>query len=206
MHRQGHGDVGRFDEWGPTYERHWMQRWIMDPVQRSVLDMAAQSMPQPRRVLDIGCGTGRLLRQVGARFPQAQLNGVDPADGMINQGIALLPPGSNIRIQHGTAEELPFPDGSFDLVLSTMSFHHWHDRAQGCREVRRVLTPGGRWVLADVIPKGLMVPMLPIIHIGGIRQRSQLDAMLAGAGLQVVAETKVPRMAGNIPVLVIGPA
>jgi len=131
---------------------------------------------------------------------------VDPADGMINQGIALLPPGSNIRIQHGTAEELPFPDGSFDLVLSTMSFHHWHDRAQGCREVRRVLTPGGRWVLADVIPKGLMVPMLPVIHIGGIRQRSQLDAMLAGAGLQVVAETKVPRMAGNIPVLVIGPA
>ncbi len=206
MQHQQHGDVGRFDQWGPTYERHWMQRWIMDPVQRSVLDMAAQSSPQPPRILDIGCGTGRLLRQAAARFPQAKLDGVDPADGMINQGMALLPPGSNIRLQHGAAEKLPFPDGSFDLVLSTMSFHHWQDCAQGCREVRRVLVPGGRWVLADVIPKGVMVPMLHFIHIGGIRQRSGLDAMLAGAGLKVVAETKVPRMAGNIPVLVIGQA
>jgi trans-aconitate methyltransferase len=96
MHQHGHGDVGRFDEWGPTYERHWMQRWIMDPVQKSVLEMAAQSVPQPRTILDIGCGTGRLLRQAAARFPQAQLDGVDPAEGMIKQGMALLPQGSNI--------------------------------------------------------------------------------------------------------------
>jgi len=206
MHQHRHDDVSRFDEWGPTYERHWMQRWIMRPVQRSVLDMAAEVVPQPRSVLDIGCGTGRLLRQAALRFPQAQLDGVDPADGMIKQGLSLLPPGVNIKLHEGTAESLPFADATFDLALSTMSFHHWRDRAQGLREVRRVLTPAGRWVLADVIPTGLMVLVTHVVHIGGIRRRTQLDEMLAGAGLRLVKETKVPRMAGNIPVLAIGRA
>ncbi len=67
---------------------------------------------------------------------------MDPAEGMIKQGTALLPPGANIRLRHGTAESLRFSDASFDLILSTMSFHHWRDRAQGVREVRRVLAPG----------------------------------------------------------------
>jgi ubiquinone/menaquinone biosynthesis C-methylase UbiE len=204
MHQHRHQDVGRFDEWGPSYEQHWMQRRIMGPVQQMVVDMAAEAVPSPRSILDIGCGTGRLLRQAATRFPQAQLDGVDPAEGMIKQGIALLPPGASIRLRQGTAEALPFSDGEFDLVLSTMSFHHWQDRAQGVREVRRVLAPGGRWLLADVVPAGPFVLLSHLIHIGGIRYRSNLDAMVAAAGLAILAERKVPRMGGNIPVLVIG--
>jgi ubiquinone/menaquinone biosynthesis C-methylase UbiE len=198
-----HHDVGRFGEWAPSYEQHWMVRRIIAPVQEAVLEAAAAQVPQPKAILDVGCGTGRLLRAAAARFPGARLDGVDAAEGMVKQAAAALPPGLDIRFQQATAEALPFGDDSFDLVLSTMTFHHWADQSKAIGEVSRVLAPGGRWLLADFIAKGLMVFIAPLLRIGRVQRRSRLDAMLAAHGLAVVAEKRVPGMAGNIPVLAI---
>jgi len=199
-----HHDVDRFGEWAPTYEQHWMQRRIMGPVQETVLEMAAAQVPRPAAILDIGCGTGRLLRAVAARFPGARLEGVDAADGMIKQAIATLPAGLQIQFQQATAESLPFPDGSFDLVFSTMTFHHWSDQQTAIGEVRRVLAPGGRWLLADMVAKGPMVLVVRLLRIGRVVSPSRLDSMLGPEGMAVIARRKVPGTGGYVPVLAIG--
>jgi ubiquinone/menaquinone biosynthesis C-methylase UbiE len=199
-----HHDVDRFGDWAPTYEQHWMQRRIMGPVQDTVLELAAAQVPQPAAILDIGCGTGRLLRAAAARFPDARLEGVDAAVGMITQAAALLPAGLQIRFQQATAESLPFSDGGFDLVLSTMTFHHWSDQQKAIGEVRRVLAPGGRWLLADIVAKGPMALVARLLRIGHVVSPSRLDQMLRAEGLAVLTAKKVPGAAGNIPVLAIG--
>src|SRR5689334_24983674 len=119
-HSHSHGDVGRFDEWASGYERHWMQRVVFEPIQSTLLDLAASQAPEPASILDVGYGTGRLLRTASLRFPTARLEGVDAAPHMVEQAIALLPPGAPIHFQQATAEALPFADGRFDLVFSTM--------------------------------------------------------------------------------------
>ncbi len=141
-------DVQHFERWAQTYEGAWMQRSIFNPVHAAVLDLAAPLTP-PAHVLDVGCGTGRLLRAAATRWPDAQFSGVDPAEGMVEVAQRLTPNGA---IQRGLAEALPLPDASVDLVFSTLSFHHWRDQAAGVREIARVLRPGGHFILADFAP------------------------------------------------------
>ena len=94
-----------------------MQRVVFESVQRTVLDLAGEEVPRPGAILDVGCGTGRLLSSARARFPGTDLVGVDPAPQMVRQAQASARAGSPIRFQQAGAEELPFPDGRFDLVV-----------------------------------------------------------------------------------------
>jgi ubiquinone/menaquinone biosynthesis C-methylase UbiE len=86
-------------------------------VQKTVLDLV-QNGDKVASILDIGCGTGRLLRKAQERWPKARLFGVDPAEGMIEKARQLLP---EARLYVGMAESLPLPDDSVDVVLSTSS-------------------------------------------------------------------------------------
>jgi ubiquinone/menaquinone biosynthesis C-methylase UbiE len=200
----GGADQDRFNRWAGTYERHWMQRRIFVPVQRTVLERAAASMPQPRRVLDIGCGTGRLLRAAEARFPEAELFGVDAASEMVKQAVAGSPAGSSIRYQQAVAEHLPFANGQFDLVFSTMTFHHWHDQRAGAAEVARVLTPRGRWLIADFMPTGLVKYVRRLFRTDQFLERQELAATLSIAGLGMLSETKTPGLGGQVAVVIAG--
>lgn len=199
---KGH-DVDRFNRWAPTYDRHHLQRLVFVPMQRTVLDLAAGEVANPRTILDVGCGTGRLLRSAHVRFPGAAVYGVDAAVEMVKQAAALTPAGSGIQFQQATAESLPFPDSRFDLVFSTMTFHHWSDQRKGIAEIRRVLAPGGKWLLADFIPTGLMRLIRHLLHIGRFPVRGELDAMLTDAGLAVSAERRVPGLGGQVSVVAI---
>ena len=114
------------------------------------------------------------------------------------------PRGLQIHFQQATAESLPFPDGSFDLVFSTMTFHHWSDQRKAIGEIRRVLAPGGRWLLADMVAKGPMVLVVRLLRIGRVVSPSGLDKMLAPVGLAVIARSKAPGTGGYVPVLAIG--
>jgi ubiquinone/menaquinone biosynthesis C-methylase UbiE len=103
----------------------------------------------PEAVLDVGCGTGRLLRKVRERWPMAQLIGVDAASGMIENARQLMP---YATFYVSKAESLPLPDASVDLVFSTASFHHWQDKEKALCEIKRVSRLGGRFFLADIWP------------------------------------------------------
>ena len=91
-----------------------------------------------------------MLKSAEAQFPGAKLVGVDAAIEMVKYAQASNPSG-HIQFKQAMAEELPFPDGSFDLVFSTMTFHHRPNQSQDIAEIARVLTPRGRWVLADFV-------------------------------------------------------
>jgi len=204
MHRpHSHGDVGRFDEWATTYETHWMQRLIFDPIQSTLLDLAASHVPQPRSILDVGCGTGRLLRTASERFSSARLEGVDAAPQMVEQATGLMPTGAPIHFQQATAEALPFADGQFDLVFSTMTFHHWADQRKGVTEVARVLAPDGRWLLADFVGRGLVRTVTQLLRLHRFFDREGLDSFIADAGLVVVAERPSRWLGRSVPVLAI---
>jgi ubiquinone/menaquinone biosynthesis C-methylase UbiE len=183
-----------------------MQRLIFEPIQRTVLELAAEQVDRPRAILDVGCGTGRLLRSAEARFPGATLIGVDAAPEMINQATALSPAGSAILFQQATAEDLPFPNAQFELVLSTMTFHHWHDQRRGIAEVARVLTPGGRWLLADFMATGLTEYVRRLFRLNQFPQRAQLVNMLAGDGLEIRTARTAPGLGGQVGVLAIATA
>ena len=202
MHRSR--DVERFDHWAKSYDRHWMQRLTFEPVHRTVLDLAAVEVPQPDAILDVGCGTGRLLRSAAARFPGAELVGVDPALQMVRQAMAAAGEESSIRFLEASAEDLPFPDARFDLVFSTLTFHHWSDQARAADEVARVLALGGRWLLADFVATGLLHHVRRLFRLRRFPERDSLAAMLAASGLHVVAERKVRRLLGQVAVLAIG--
>ena len=205
MH-QGHDDVERFNRWANTYDRHWMQRVIFEPIQRTVLEMAAEQVARPAAILDVGCGTGKLLRSAEGLFPAARLVGVDAAPAMVRQAQTTNSRGGMIQVQQATAEQLPFPDASFDLVFSTMTFHHWQDQAKGAAEVARVLTPGGRWLLAEFVAAGLMKHIRRLLRLHQFPEPAQLERMLQSGGLKVVTQQRVTGLHGQVSVMAIGKA
>ena len=135
-----------FNEWSTTYEQSITQWLLFDRVHQGVLNRIPGNFT-PGGVLDIGCGTGRLLRRFGKRWPATNLIGLDIADGMLRQA-RLRTPAASFYL--ASAEQIPFPDASIDLVTSTTSFHHWSDQAQGICQAARVLRPGGLFILADM--------------------------------------------------------
>jgi ubiquinone/menaquinone biosynthesis C-methylase UbiE len=200
----GH-DVDRFNRWATTYDRHWMQRIIFNPIQRTVLQLAGEQVASPGAILDVGCGTGKLLKSARGRFPGARLVGADAAEEMVKYAQTSTPDGT-IEFRQATAEDLPFPNASFDLVFSTMTFHHWQNQARGSAELARVLAPGGRWLLADFVVSGFLKPVRALLKIHQFPDRAHLQSILAEAGLNVVKEQRLSRLGGQVAVIVIARA
>ncbi|HEY2592380.1 MAG TPA: class I SAM-dependent methyltransferase [Chloroflexota bacterium] len=103
--------------------------------------------PSPRRVLDLGAGTGKLARLLQQRG--IDVVAVEPSPGMRNQLARVLP---DVPLLDGTAEAIPLADSSVDVVLVAQAWH-WVDPARALPEVARVLSPGGRlglvWNIRD---------------------------------------------------------
>jgi ubiquinone/menaquinone biosynthesis C-methylase UbiE len=153
------------------------------------LDLA--SLKPGESVLDIGCGTGTLAiaakRRVG---PRGRVYGVDASREMLARASKKAnKAGVEVVFQNGIVEALPFPDGQFDAVLSTVMLHHLGRkvRQQCAFEVRRVLKPGGRVLAVDFAPptegkRGL----LDHFHHHGYLKLHDLVALLSEAGLDTV--------------------
>ena len=97
-------------------------------------------------ILDVGCGTGRLLQTTADRFPSSVLVGVDLSGAMPSVA------GRDARLHcvQAAAERLPSAGGSFDLVMTNASFRHWVDQCQAMSEIGRVLKPTGVVGIADL--------------------------------------------------------
>jgi ubiquinone/menaquinone biosynthesis C-methylase UbiE len=136
-------------------------------------------------VLDVGCGTGYLLRLLAGQYRRATgLAGVDAAPAVI--AAAQQAAGdSRLHFSVAAAERLPYPDGAFDLVVSTTSFDHWQDQQAGLRECARILTPGGHLLLADVFSP-LLRPTLLGARRGRARTRQRASLLLSTAGFTVL--------------------
>jgi SAM-dependent methyltransferase len=178
-------DVHAFDVRAPAYESGGLGRLHHEIADRTIA-LALRSAPNPGRVLDVGCGTGYLLRELARRLPEAtRLEGVDAAPRMVETARSLAPADARLHFSRGFVEDLPHPAGSFELVISTTSFDHWADQAAGLAECARVLAPGGHLVLTDLFSL-LLWPTLLAGHRGRARTVRLATRRLRAAGFQSI--------------------
>ena len=101
-------------------------------------------------LLDIGTGPGRLLVKLHKKSPQMRLVGIDSSPAMVTKARENTASIKSIEIREGNASNIPFPDGYFDIVVSTASIHHWKEPIKGLNEVWRVLKNGGHALIYDL--------------------------------------------------------
>ena len=147
-------------------------------------------------VLDLGCGTGTLLEALVACQPGAGFTGIDPDRHVLAIARRRLQRSARtVELVEGYAQDLPFPDQAFDLVISTLIFHHLPDpvKVSAFGEVRRVLAPHGRFLLVDFGAPPTRVARILLtsgsIFDGRDNMRAnlagELPEMLAAAGFDV---------------------
>lgn len=122
----------------------------VDTARAALVDQA--EIQAHHRVLDIGCGTGALALLVARRVPGARISGFDPDPRALARARRKAArQGAPIRFDQGFADALPYPDASFDRVVSSMMLHHLEPESKptALAEIHRVLAPGGRLELLD---------------------------------------------------------
>lgn len=105
-----------------------------------------------QHVLEIGCGTGNLTIRIKRSHPRVAVTGSDPDPLALARARRKALGLNDISFERGYAQQLPYPDGEFDRVLSSTMLHHLDEGAKrtAAKEVFRVLRPGGRLHLVDV--------------------------------------------------------
>jgi ubiquinone/menaquinone biosynthesis C-methylase UbiE len=141
-------------------------------------------------VLDIGCGTGTLAIAAAAHVgPAGSVVGIDPSPQMVARATRkAAKAGARATFHRAVAEQLPFPDTHFDLVLSTLMFHHLprKTRRQCAFEIRRVLKPGGCVFVADFDKPQDRRGLLARFHRHGHAAMPDVEAVLVDAGMKMV--------------------
>jgi len=171
-----------------TRERRFKER---------LLDMA--DLQPGERALDLGCGTGTLAIEARRRQPRASVHGLDSDPRMIERARRKADAaGVELELRSGTATALPYADHSFDVVLSSLFFHHLDRAAKevASREVARVLVGGGRLLVADwgraadPLMRALFVTIQLVDGFATTDDNihGRLPQILAGAGLVEVRE------------------
>jgi SAM-dependent methyltransferase len=151
---------------GPGTDRRYLPAaglgWLLplyDPLTRLIgvgpahAELAGQAeLGSAQRVLEIGCGTGNLALLVKRMSPHLDVTGLDPDPRALARAHRKARrAGLALQLDRGFADQLPYPDGHFDRVLSALMFHHLDAdlRVASLREVRRVLRPQGSLHLMD---------------------------------------------------------
>ena len=156
----------------------------------------AAAIDSRHRVLDVACGTGTLLQMVAERHPRASLVGIDIDPRVLARARSKV--GINAVFELASATAIPFAQGVFDIVLSSLAFHHLtrEEKAEAMLEILRVLRPGGEFHLGDFGP-----PHMPLMRIASFltekigrehvadNYAGFLVPMLDDAGFRVVEET-----------------
>ena len=137
----------RYDRIAAGYERWWAP--VLAPSARALLDrLDATVAGGARDLIDIGVGTGNLALAALRRWPDVHVVGIDASSEMVETTATLAadrPAHERDRYRGATAlaAELPFPDGAFDVAMSSFVLQLVPSRPKALREIRRVLRPGG---------------------------------------------------------------
>ena len=138
---------------GQSYDRQ--AGMVFRGLYRRVAEDVAEAAPTGGAVLDAGCGSGRLAAQIARRRPDLRVHGVDLEPGMVEVATRRAAR-ENLtdRVEFTVADlaDLPLPDDSVDLIVSTASLHHWTDVAAVIASLGRVLRPDGRMLIYDLRP------------------------------------------------------
>ena len=192
-----------------NYERFFVPA-IGAPLATDLIRHAA--LRQGERVLDVACGTGIVARlasqQVGAT---GNVAGLDINPGMLAVARSATPPGISIEWHEGSAEAMPLPEASFDVVLCQMGLQFMPDKQAALREMRRVLARGGRLIFNVSGPTPRLFTILAaalaryvgaetagfVNKVFSLHDTAEIQNLVSGAGLHdvsVQADTKLLRL------------
>jgi demethylmenaquinone methyltransferase/2-methoxy-6-polyprenyl-1,4-benzoquinol methylase len=168
----------------------WRPRALWD------LDRFRTDATAVRRVLDLGCGTGELTRQVLRHYPGSVVTGADFTPEMLEGAARALAARDRGRVEltRSTARRLPFRDAQFDLVVSGFVARNLPDLPGAFAEVRRVLAPGGSAMILDIT--GPSQPFLRSLFL------AYFDSVVPLLGAAVGSEgpyTYLPRSLRHLP-------
>jgi SAM-dependent methyltransferase len=171
---------------------------VVEHYLRKRAAFVVEHCPPPARALDVGCGTGVLAERLAAKG--YEMTGIDPSDGMLD---VLRARTQSVTAVLGSGTDLPFEDGSFDLVFTVAVLHHVADPGdvhKTLTEMVRVARPGGRIVVWDHNPRnpywGRLMAKVPQ-DTGEERlipEREVLDGLRAGG-----ATIEASRQLGMVP-------
>ena len=164
-------------------------------VDRTRRRLVAQAELTPgHRVLEVGCGTGSLLIDIGRRHPAVELVGLDPdPKALARAERKARRAGVRLRLDRGFSDAMPYEDASFDRVLSSLMYHHVppDEKPAMFREIHRVLKPGGRLELVDFAgperARGFFARMLHAHHVMKEDAEAHVIALMTEAKLSNAA-------------------
>jgi len=147
------------------------------PVRQSLIDKVQS---QPRRILDLGCGTGSTTLMLKQAFPQAEVIGIDLSPYMLFMADRKAQQaGLQLQFLHGNAEHLDFADASFDLITAALLFHETPPAVTQTilKEAHRLLTPGGQVLVLD----GSQRVLRQLTWLKNIFEEPYIEAFAAGS-------------------------
>jgi malonyl-CoA O-methyltransferase len=165
-------------------------------------ELAALVSEQPSSVLDLGCGTGECVFQVHKKFPEAELYGIDFAEGMITaaQKRSITEKVPEAIFTLGDLEHIPYPDESFDCLLSGLAIQWLPILEKSFSEMSRVLKPEGRVYLSTLLPGSLKELAGTYAAIFGdypqahpFHTTAQIKKTLSRVGIQVLQAKEVKK-------------
>jgi ubiquinone/menaquinone biosynthesis C-methylase UbiE len=163
----GRGDVF---VWARTYD--WLTNLCTFGAPSRAYRRAARLLVadvEPLRVLDIGTGTGAMAIAIKESIPAAEVHAVDPSEPMLDAArMNGVRAGTVVHFRSGWAQSLPFADDEFDAVAFAAVLHHIPSaqRDVAMSEARRVLRPGGRVLIVELVPARLVAGIVPLHRYG----------------------------------------
>lgn len=188
-----------------NYERYFVPA-IGGPIATDLIEAAA--LRSGERVLDVACGTGIVARRAAERVGSTgTVAGLDLNPGMLAVARAAAPPDASIEWHRASAEAMPLPDASFDIVFCQLGLQFVPNKSAALREMWRVLSPGGRLVLIVVgpIPPAFAIMEQALAHhihpgtsafvrmVFSLYDPAELKRLIGDAGFRDVAVKLIPK-------------
>ena len=188
--RHMHGPVGdRGDaqtdiEMGNVWLYDIVSRFLWAPMFRGIANDVASNLETDGRILEVGCGPGHLATRL-ALIPGTSVTATDIDPRMVERAVAnavrALPPGDQPTFATADVAHLPFDDGTFDLVVSTFSMHHWADPPAGLAEMKR-----GRFAVLTTIGSAVWVALIAGLGYAAGRNWNHVSKDFHAAELPII--------------------
>lgn len=174
-----------FDRWAPSYDCLFTTVFYQ-AIHKRMLEFV--ELKDDANILDVGCGTGKLLNRLAKQFPSIRGTGLDLSEEMLRQARQKNLYSDRLTYRLGNVESLPFADAQFDAAFNTISFLHYPNPQQVFIEVNRVLRSQGCFYLADYTVRNENSPGSFPFSPGGLKfySRKQREEFGNSAGLECV--------------------
>jgi ubiquinone/menaquinone biosynthesis C-methylase UbiE len=140
-------------------QMRWIRHYVMS---------RAAALQDRGKAVDLGCGPGHLVLEMARHKPGLRVTGIDLSEKMLfdaRQAAQQAGLEDRVDFRLGNAEGIPFPNQSLDLVISTLSLHHWSNPVKVLDEIDRVLKPGGAFYIFD-LRRDMTLPFYLLIWFG----------------------------------------